>query len=157
MASGAITIRKLDHAGREVLRYPGQVVFDDGETLVARCRFAPPDTERAGFVFGHGDILIECYYRAEPFNIFVIYSPEGRLKGWYCNVLEQAAFHADAVDWLDLALDLLILPDGRQIVLDADEFEELGPTPAQRARAQGALETLRRWAAQGVFPFNLAG
>ncbi len=157
MAERRVTIRKLDHQGRPLFAYPGDVLFDDGEVLVARCIFAPQDTERQGLVFRRGDILIECYFRSQPFNVFAVYSPQGRLKGWYCNVLEYTDFAEDAIGWADLALDLLVMPDGSQTVLDEDEFEELAPTPAQRERAAQALATLRRWLAEGVFPFNLAG
>jgi hypothetical protein len=157
MAERRITIHKLDHDGRPLFGYPGDLVFDNGELLVARCIFAPQDTEREGLVFRRGDILIECYYRSQPFNIFAVYDPQGRLKGWYCNVLEHTEFADGSIGWADLALDLLVMPNGAQKVLDEDEFEALAPTPAQRELARQALETLRRWIAERRFPFNLEG
>ena len=44
---------------------------------------------------------------------------------------------------MDLALDLLVFPDGRQLVLDEDEFEALQPDAALRAAAQSALDELK--------------
>ena len=52
------------------------------------------------------------------------------------------------------ALDLLALPDGRQILLDEDEFEDLAPSHALREQAAEALETLRRWHREGHSPFR---
>ncbi len=152
-----VMIYKLDAEGHLVLSYPGQVVMDDGERLVARCRYASKETACKELVFQQGDILLECYYRSQPFNIWVVYTPQGRLKGWYCNVVERTAFRPGTIEWTDLALDLLILPDGRQFLLDEDEFEALLPSPGQREQAHRALKTLRHWHAQGVFPFHLAG
>ena len=34
---------------------------------------------------------------------------------------------ASQIRYVDLALDLLVFPDGRQLVLDEDEFEALHP------------------------------
>lgn len=156
MSERRITIRKLDHAGREVISYPGDFVFDDGEVVVVRCVFEPREVRLGDLTFAHGDLLIECYYRHQPFNVFALYAPTGRLKGWYCNVLERTEFADGSIGWADLALDLLVTPDGRLTVLDEDEFEALGPTPAQREQARRALETLSRWHAEGAFPFSLA-
>jgi uncharacterized protein len=155
MAERRITISKLDHQGRPLFTYPGDVLFDDGNVLVARCVFAPQDTTRAGLTFSRGDILIECYYRQEPFNIFAVYAPTGSLKGWYCNVLEHTEFTDGSIGWADLALDLLVMPDGESIVLDGDEFEAIAPSAAQRERARAAVETLERWVLERAFPFNL--
>jgi hypothetical protein len=42
-----------------------------------------------------------------------------------------------------LALDLLVFPDGRQMVLDEDEFAELSISAEKRAKARAALAELR--------------
>jgi predicted RNA-binding protein associated with RNAse of E/G family len=43
----------------------------------------------------------------------------------------------------DLALDLLVFPDGRQIVLDEDEFYSLSLAPQVRQRALTTLGELQ--------------
>lgn len=156
MGERRITIHKLDHAGREVISYPGELVFDDGEVVVVRCIFEPREVRLGDLTFSQGDLLIECYYRHQPFNVFTLYAPTGRLKGWYCNVLERTLFSDGSIRWADLALDLLVTPDGARTVLDEDEFEALAPSQSQREQARQALETLSRWHAERAFPFDLA-
>ena len=56
--------------------------------------------------------------------------------------------------WRDLALDLLVFPDGTERLLDEDEFEALSPSAEVRARAAEALATLRAWLAAGREPFE---
>ncbi len=43
----------------------------------------------------------------------------------------------DCLSYVDLALDLLVFPDGRQFVLDEDEFLKLDLSPADRAAGVG--------------------
>jgi len=149
-----ITITKLDHAGRPVLSYPGEVVYRDEELTVARCRWTEAGTfDLDGLYLRPGDIFIESYFAGEPFNIFRTYDLAGRFKGWYCNVTELAEITESEIRWRDLILDLVVLPDGRQIVRDQEEFEDLNPSADLRARVAAALETLQRWAQEGRYPF----
>jgi len=48
------------------------------------------------------------------------------------------------LSYTDLALDLLIYPDGRQLVLDEDEFLLLPLTPQVQVQALLALEALQQ-------------
>ena len=47
------------------------------------------------------------------------------------------------VSYRDLALDLLVFPDGKQIVLDEDEFEALQIPQADKDEAIAALRELQ--------------
>jgi predicted RNA-binding protein associated with RNAse of E/G family len=49
----------------------------------------------------------------------------------------------DVVSYRDLALDLLVFPDGKQIVLDEDEFEVLQIPQADKENAVAALRELQ--------------
>ena len=61
----------------------------------------------------------------------------------------------DYIAYDDLALDLLVFPDGRQLVLDEDEFESLKLSAAdgQNARA-GLLELKEILKNPAVFSFD---
>jgi uncharacterized protein len=148
-----VTITKVDHQGRPLISYPGAIVYADPSCIVARCTWTLRVMEMGPFLLEPGDIWIEFYYCHEPFNIMVIYDRQGRIKGWYCNVTEQVEIAPDEIRWRDLALDLLILPDGRQTVLDEDEFEALDPSSEARARAASALATLNAWIIARRCPF----
>ncbi len=89
--------------------------------------------------------------------MFEIYDGEsGRFKAWYCNIARPARFSGSAIYQEDLALDLLVYPDGGMAVLDQEEFEALDLTPEQRARALDALAHLQREARNGRWPFQQA-
>jgi len=155
MLEGPVTISKLDASGKRLTSYPGQVISDDGRVVAVRCRWTRPQTVELGpFTIESGDCLIEHYFRDQPFNVFTILGPSGKLKGWYCNVLAYTRIEARTIDWADLALDLLVTPTGDRLVLDEDEFEALHPTPDQRALAETALNTLNDWVDRHQWPFD---
>lgn len=146
MGERRVTISKLDHLGRRLISYPGEIVLEEGEMVAARCLWTLPKTVDLGpFTIAPGDILVEYYFSSQPFNIFAIYTPPGELKGWYCNVLGHTLIAPETIDWADLALDLVVTPQGERTVLDEDEFEALDPSPEQRAQADLALSTLNEW------------
>lgn len=70
-----------------------------------------------------GDVFTEHYYPDRAYNIFHIAAPDGRLKGWYCNVAMPAVFDERGISFVDLKLDVFVHPDGEARVLDEDEFE----------------------------------
>jgi predicted RNA-binding protein associated with RNAse of E/G family len=47
------------------------------------------------------------------------------------------------ISYVDLALDLLVFPDGRQLVLDEDEFAALDLNASTITSAHAALEELK--------------
>jgi protein associated with RNAse G/E len=61
------------------------------------------------------------------YNIFQISAPDGTLKGWYANVGLPAELRPETgeLQYVDLALDVWMEPDGRFVVLDQDEFDAL--------------------------------
>jgi len=46
------------------------------------------------------------------------------------------------IDYVDLALDLLVYPDGRTLLLDEDEFEKLGLDKNEQEKALNAASEL---------------
>jgi predicted RNA-binding protein associated with RNAse of E/G family len=95
-------------------------------------------------LFRKNDRFVEMYYSDRWYNIFEIHDREDdHLKGWYCNIGYPAEIEKQHVSYRDLALDLLVFPDGRQLVLDEDEFESLGLEPEVSQQAWHALEELQ--------------
>jgi protein associated with RNAse G/E len=91
-----------------------------------------------------GDRFVEFYYSDRWYNIFEIYDrDDGEIKGWYCNVGMPAEFDDEVVSYVDLALDLWVSVDGKQTVLDEDEFGELNLTDTLRADALQGLHELK--------------
>jgi predicted RNA-binding protein associated with RNAse of E/G family len=150
---GSITIRKLDHAGNQVLAYPGQVLRRDGRAIVLRTAWDRAPMDLGFVVLEPGDRWTEYFYADRWYNIFEIHASDGRLKGWYCNVTRPACIGDDEVAAEDLALDLWVAPDGGMRVLDEDEFADLPLGAAEREAARQALAELQTMVAQRVAPF----
>ena len=139
-----ITIIKNNAIGEEVFRYKGQLIEQKDNTMIIEAIFTLHDRIHFGMPIFKGDHFIETYFSDQWYNIFEIHAREtGELRGWYCNITTPAIFTPDTIAYNDLALDLLVFPDGKQLVLDKDEFAELQITKQVRENAIAALQTLK--------------
>ena len=82
----------------------------------------------------------------------------GRLERHFCNVIEPARWDGGELRYVDLDLDLVVLPDGESTVEDLDDFRrharEWRYPAAVRRGALSALRELRALAAASVPPFT---
>ena len=152
-----ITIRKLDHTGRQVTAYPGQALRRDASTIVLRTSWNRAPLDVGYVVLEPGDRWTEYFYADRWYNIFEIRAGGGRLKGWYCNITRPACVTADEVSAEDLALDLWVAPDGETLVLDEDEFAALPLSPTEREAAKNGLAELQAMVRQKTPPFDERG
>ncbi len=138
-------VRKLDVNRHEAWRYTGRVLSRQPNAVLIEALFNRDDLPFHGIIFGRGDRFVERFYSDRWYNIFEIHDRlDDHLKGWYCNVCLPADLEQDQVAYVDLALDLLVFPDGRQLVLDQDEFAELQIDEETRQQARAALTELQR-------------
>jgi len=125
------------------MRYPGILLSRQGAELVLEAAFTAEYFHFEGISFLKGDRFIETYYSDRWYNIYEIHDrQDDHLKGWYCNVSYPAVYTDGLVTFRDLALDLLVYPDGRRIVLDRDEFDDLEIEPDAKHNALDALDQL---------------
>jgi len=148
---GELTIIKRNYKGEETWRYSGYEISRDPHSIQLEAYYDREDTPLAGMCLREGDRFIETYYDDRWYNTFEIYDHEDdRLKGWYCNIGKPAVIKDDVVSYQDLALDLLVFPDGRQVVLDKDEFNSLPLNEEERAHARAALSELKEYFYQNL-------
>jgi hypothetical protein len=139
-----ITVIKRDLQGQETWRYTGRLLERNGKCILLEARFNRPDTPFHDIQLCNGDRFIEAFYSDRWYNIFEIHDRvDDHLKGWYCNIGHPAVIEGETVSYIDLALDLLVYPDGRQLVLDEDEFAALSLSPQVQTDATSALATLQ--------------
>ena len=139
-----ITVVKLDPTGTETWRYQGRILHQEGSRFVLEAYFDREDMSFHGMRLCRGDRFIETYYTDRWYNFYEIHSrADDSLRGWYCNVSLPARLDGDMLFFKDLALDLLVFPDGRQIVLDEDEFYRLNLAPQAHEQALTALRELQ--------------
>jgi protein associated with RNAse G/E len=139
-----ITIRKLDHDGRETFRYQG-TVLERGETWVKlEAYFGRPDRDEGYVVFRKGDRFVEYFYSDRWYNIFEMHDvADDHLKGWYCNLTRPVVLEPDAVVSEDLALDVWIDPSGEILLLDQAEFDALPLSDVDRENVWRGVDELR--------------
>jgi len=148
-----VQVIKLNTEHQETWRYDGRVLSRTSNHVFLEAFFNRPDRLFHGILLAEGDRFLEAYYSDRWYNIFEIHDRStDELKGWYCNVTYPAVFADGVVSYIDLALDLLVYPDGRQLVLDEDEFEDLHLGTADTQKARDALGELQKIL---VMPFKL--
>lgn len=150
-----ITVHKRDETGHEVWRYQGVVLEESATFVKLEARFNREDIEVHGLLLRRGDRFIEYFYTDRWYNIFTIYDvDDDTLKGWYCNITRPARIQDGHVYADDLALDLIVRPDGRMMVLDEEEFADLQLSLDERQRALESLDLLKSLAKAQKGPFR---
>ncbi|MFD4245748.1 DUF402 domain-containing protein [Streptomyces sp. NPDC058525] len=137
----------LTKAGRTKIRYPAARVDDDGDRISVRAPWAAEGVRDFGFVrFEPGDVFVEHFWRTRWYAVKEVWSGDGVLKGWYCDVTRPALVRGGEILVEDLDLDLWVSADGSSVLrLDEDEFAESGLTrsdPEAAAQAIRALDAL---------------
>jgi hypothetical protein len=150
-----ITVYKCDHNGEVVLHYEGIVAARD-ETSICITAWFEHDPSDLGFVrFDPGDQFTEWFYSDRWYNIFRVEDgATGTLKGWYCNITRPASITSDSIRADDLALDLFVLPTGGMVLMDEEEFSDLGLSLPERMASLRAVEAIRDAVAQRSPPFD---
>jgi hypothetical protein len=130
MAAGdRVRIIKLRPDGSEATSYDGvELVGPFQEDWRAfRAEWTVGTINAGGLVFEIGDYVHEYFSPTAWFDVFALFSADGRLKGWYGNVTWPTMFEAgpggETVVWHDLFIDLIGFPDGHFLILDEDELE----------------------------------
>ena len=135
-----VDVIKLNILGEETWRYQGKILKTSENSLLLEAFFNREDLPFHGITLRENDRFIERYYLNRWYNIFEIHDrTDDRIKGWYCNITKPAKFTPDSVAYVDLALDVLVYPDGSYLILDQDEFEEL---PIGNVCQENALKAL---------------
>ncbi|MEV7321096.1 DUF402 domain-containing protein [Streptomyces sp. NPDC093970] len=146
----------LVKAGRTKIRYPAELLHDDGTRIAVRAPWAGDTPRDFGFVrFEQGDVFTEFYWRDRWYAVKEVRAADGTPKGWYCDITRPATLTAGELVVEDLDLDLWRSADGTDVRrLDEDEFAESGLAerdPAAAAAAVTALDTLETLAREGGF------
>ncbi|MGW6391960.1 DUF402 domain-containing protein [Streptomyces sp. NPDC055103] len=145
----------LVKAGRTKIRYPAEVLAEEVGRLSVRAPWAAEGVRDFGFVrFEPGDVFVEHYWRDRWYTVKEVWSADGALKGWYCDITRPAEIGGAGVVVEDLDLDLWVSADGSEVLrLDEDEFEASGlaaSDPEAAERAVVALDELEVLGREGL-------
>ena len=143
-AAMQIKVQKKNLSGEVTVEYEGDVLQRDENSVTLEALFTREDMPFMDVIFKKGDRFVEYFYTDRWYNIFTIHDRDnGKIKGWYCNIGKPAEIKDDVVSYVNLALDLWVAADGKQTVLDEDEFEELDLSAELSAAALKGLEDLK--------------
>ena len=99
--------------------------------------------------------MVETFYADRWYNVFEVFEGGSKTrKGWYCNLTRPARLEADHIYSEDLALDVLVAPDGTSQIRDEAEFVLLDLKEAEQREVLRAAEDLRIRAARRAAPFG---
>ncbi|MFF4044220.1 DUF402 domain-containing protein [Streptomyces sp. NPDC001816] len=151
----------LVKGGRTKIRYPAELLADDGVRVSVRAPWAGGGVRDFGFVrFEAGDVFTEHYWRDRWYSVKEVRAGDGTLKGWYCDITRPAVLSGTELVVEDLDLDLWRSADGTDVRrLDEDEFAESGlaeTDPEAASAAVAALDELEALARGGGFEKLLA-
>jgi len=139
-----------------VWKYYGTIRSKTPTSITIEASFDRDEIQFQGIILRKGDRFVETFYSDRWYNIFEIYDVETKqLKGWYCNVCRPARIEDKHVFADDLALDLIVYPDRRWLVVDEDEFAQLEINKEDKERAQEALEQLTHLVRERMPPFDI--
>ncbi|MFE4628044.1 DUF402 domain-containing protein [Streptomyces mirabilis] len=146
----------LVKSGRTKIRYPAELLADDGIRVTVRAPWAGEGVRDFGFVrFEPGDVFTEYYWRDRWYAVKEVRDAEGVRKGWYCDITRPATLSGGELVVEDLDLDLWRSADGTNVLrLDEDEFAASGlatTDPRAATAARNALDTLELLAREGDF------
>jgi hypothetical protein len=134
----------LVKAGRTKIRYPAELIGDDGNHVTVRAAWAGEGVRDFGFVrFEPGDVFTEHYWRDRWYAVKEVRTADGTLKGWYCDITRPAVRSGAELVVEDLDLDLWRSADGTDVLrLDEDEFAESGLEQTDPEAAGAAITAL---------------
>lgn len=137
-------VLKKNLAGEVTWEYEGEVIQRGRSFVTIEAFFNRDDLPFQETVLKRNDRFVETFYTDKWYNIFEIYDrDDGKLKGWYCNIAKPAVIDADAVAYVDLALDLWVSSNGTQTVLDEDELEDLNLADELKQKVYESLRELQ--------------
>ncbi|MFQ5942858.1 MAG: DUF402 domain-containing protein [Anaerolineales bacterium] len=155
-AGRPVTVHKMNSDGDEVFRYRGTVLHSTESSLTLEAIYELEEKNLSGLKLRPGDRFVETHYSDRWYNVLAVYDVDsGKHKGWYCNITRPAHIVGAAVLAEDLALDLVVFPDGTWAVLDEDEFSDLEIDSGDRENAEAALRELQCHAVALDEPFTL--
>lgn len=139
-----IKVQKKNPKGEVTYEYEGGLLNRGENSITLEALFDREDMPFMDVVLKKGDRFVEHYYTDRWYNIFAVYDrDDGKIKGWYCNIGKPAVIEDSVVSYVDLALDLWVSADGRQTVMDEDEFRKLDLDEELNSGALRGLDELK--------------
>ncbi len=137
-------IIKKNHKDEVAWEYEGKLIRREENYAIVEALFNRDDLPFQEIVLKRNDRFVETFYTDKWFNIFEIYDrDDGKIKGWYCNITKPAEISENEIAYSDLILDLWVNAEGKQVVLDEDELNELNVDDDLKKKIYASLYELQ--------------
>lgn len=144
--------RKIDGSVRSV--WEGELV-DATDTTVSVVHDAGLHAKTVrGLPWPYEGYAIHVVNLSQPLTVLFTFDTLGRLVETKCDAALPGELHGREVSFVDLDLDLILLPDGTQALRDLEKLRDGPYTPAQRATAWRGIRLARDLIAARAFPFD---
>lgn len=157
-STNSIIVQTYKYDGARHRRWTASIQRQQGSLLVLDARFAEEINHDLIGTIAAGTISTEYYWLDRWFNIFRFATPAGRLQSYYCNVNVPPVFDGQMLSYIDLDIDILVLPDFSYRVLDLEDFDSnaarFGYSDEVRRNAENALNEVIALIESRAFPFS---
>ncbi|MEO8539874.1 MAG: DUF402 domain-containing protein [bacterium] len=160
--STAVVVRKLKFDGSVKYEWPGDLVEAiDGEWRVVHHdpgRHAKSGINLRSEFAAEPAHMLHYIGLGGPLTVIFAYSPAGEFLDAKCDAALPGTIEGDTIDFVDLDLDVVVLPGMQHYVRDQDTFAERSISmsyseEAKRSAHLGILHALRI-VRRGLFPFD---
>jgi len=156
--SERIIVKVLKYDGSDYREWSGVLSRRDGSLLQLDAAFSIDVSHELLGQIQRGTRLVEYYWLDRWYNIFRFLHKDGSTRLFYCNVTTPPKLEDQLLTYVDLDIDILVLPDCSYEILDADEFEanasRYGYAEEIKLRSQEAVDELMSMIERRVFPFD---
>ena len=154
-----VRVQALKYNGHPYRHWSASLRQKVGPLIILEAAFEQTVSHKFLGTIPQGTLSTEYYWTDRWFSIFRLARQHDRqLICFYCNVNTPAEFDGSTLRFVDLDVDLLVMPDLSCHVLDADELESNAQRynyPLDLVRsAHQALAELHHLARTRQFPFN---
>ncbi len=137
-------IIKKNHKDEATWEYSAEVVRREKNFIIVEALFNRDNVPFQEIILKRNDRFVETFYTDKWFNIFEVYDrDDGRIKGWYCNIAKPAEITENEIAYSDLILDLWVNAEGKQVVLDEEELNELNIDEDLKKKIYESLDELK--------------
>ncbi|MXX79626.1 MAG: DUF402 domain-containing protein [Chloroflexi bacterium] len=134
--SETITERKVTLDGR-IMEFPLERWLATPELVVGRWVADQDPRAIERYPQANGFTSWGVWWPDKPYSAYRLHRPDGSLRIYRLDTIDQAVFDGERIEFHDLLLDALIRPDGEVSIEDEDEVEE--------AIAERRLTLEQRW------------
>jgi len=153
-----ITVVSYKYDGSIARSWPAMIQEIKGPLIVAFGTFSNVIEHPFLGTIAAGTLSLEYFWTDRLYNVFELSEPNGRFRGFYCNLALPAKFDGATLSYVDLDIDIAVAPDSSIRILDEDEFDEnsmhLSYPADLTASVKNSLKDLEKLILERQFPFD---